>query len=109
MRLSGVPLEGKRRRCGLEVGAGVAQGRETSGADAKCRARGGAGDCISKQAQGLPGGSVVETQETWVRSLTWEDPLEKETATHSRILAWEVPWTEKPGWLQYMGLQKSQT
>ena len=52
---------------------------------------------------------MVETQETWVRSLTWEDPLEKETATHSRILAWEVPWTEKPGWLQYMGLQKSQT
>ena len=94
---------------GWRWGWGVAQGRGTSGAGAKWRARGGAGDCISKQAQGLPGGSVLETQETWVRSLTWEDPLEKETATHSSILAWEAPWTEKPGWLQCLGLQKSQT
>ena len=36
-------------------------------------------------------------QETWIRSLGWEDPLEKEMATHSSILAWEIPWTEKPG------------
>ena len=34
-------------------------------------------------------------RETWVRSLGWEDPLEKETATHSSILAWKIPWTEK--------------
>ena len=40
-------------------------------------------------------------QETWVRSLGQEDPLEKETATHSRILIWEIPWTEEPGGLQY--------
>ena len=46
--------------------------------------------------------------ETWVQSLGWEDLLEKETATHSSILAWEVPWTEEPGRLQSMGLQ-SQT
>ena len=46
--------------------------------------------------------------ETWVRSLDQEDPLEKEMATHSRILAWEIPWTEEPGWLQSMGLQESQ-
>ena len=39
-------------------------------------------------------------QETWVRSLGWEDPLEKEMATHSSILAWEILWTEKPGGLQ---------
>ena len=38
-----------------------------------------------------------------------EDPLEKEMATHSRILAWKIPWTEKPGGLQSTGLQKSQT
>ena len=44
-------------------------------------------------------------QEMWVRSLGGEDPLEKEIATHSRILAWEVPWTEEPGGLQSMGLQ----
>ena len=42
-------------------------------------------------------------QETWVRFPDWEDPLEKEMATHSSILAWEIPWTEKPGGLQSMG------
>ena len=36
-------------------------------------------------------------QETWVRSLGWEDPLEKGRATHSSILAWRIPWTEEPG------------
>ena len=63
---------------------------------------------------GFPGGSVVKKthlpmQETWVRSLGWEDPLEKEMATHSSILAWEIPWTEEPGGPQSMGSQKSQT
>ena len=38
-------------------------------------------------------------QETWVQSLGWEDPLEKEMATHSSILAWRIPWTEEPGGL----------
>ena len=47
-------------------------------------------------------------QETRVRSLGQEDPLEKEMATHTRILAWEIPRTEEPGGLQSMGLQKSQ-
>ena len=45
------------------------------------------------------------TQETWVRSLGREDPLEKEMATHSSILAWRIPWTEEPGGLQSMGSQ----
>ena len=44
-------------------------------------------------------------QETQVRSLGWEDPLEKEMAAHSSILAWKIPWTEEPGRLQSMGLQ----
>ena len=44
-------------------------------------------------------------QESWVRSLGWEDPLEKGTATHSSILAWRIPWTEEPGMLQSMGSQ----
>ena len=44
--------------------------------------------------------------ESHVRSLAGEDPLEKEMATHSSILAWRVPWTEEPGGLQSMGLQK---
>ena len=48
-------------------------------------------------------------QEMWVRYLGQEDALEKEMATHSRILAWEIPWTEDPGGLQSMRLQKSQT
>ena len=42
-------------------------------------------------------------QEMWVRSLGWEDPLEKEMATHSSIPAWRIPWTEEPGGLQTMG------
>ena len=45
-------------------------------------------------------------QETWVRSLGQEDPLEKEMATHSSILAWRIPWTEEPGSLQSMGSQR---
>ena len=44
--------------------------------------------------------------ETWVQSLGREDPLEKDMATHSSILAWKIPWTEEPGWLQSMGLQR---
>ena len=42
----------------------------------------------------------------WVRSLGQEDPLEEEMAKHSSILAWEIPWTEEPGGLQFIGLQK---
>ena len=45
-------------------------------------------------------------QETWVRSLGWEDPLEKEMATCCSTLAWKIPWTEEPGRLQSMGLQR---
>ena len=45
-------------------------------------------------------------QETWVPSLGWEDPLEKEMATHSSILAWRIPWTEEPGELQSTGSQR---
>ena len=45
-------------------------------------------------------------QETWVQSLGQEDSLEKEMAIHSSILAWEIPWTEEPGGIQSMGLQR---
>ena len=45
-------------------------------------------------------------QETWVRSLGWEDPLEKGMATHSSVLAWRIPWTEEPGRLQSIGSQR---
>ena len=48
-------------------------------------------------------------QETWLLFLGQEDPLEEGMATHSSMLSWEIPWTEKPGRLQTMGLQKSQT
>ena len=51
---------------------------------------------------------VWETEETWVLSLDREDPLEKNMATHSSILAWRIPWTEQPGGLQSIGSQ-SQT
>ena len=58
----------------------------------------------------FPGGSVVKNspamQEMQIRSLGWEDPLEKEMATHSSLLAWEFPWTEEPGRLQSMGSKR---
>ena len=53
--------------------------------------------------------SMQQTQETWARSLGWEDPLEEEMATHSSILAWRIRWTEEPGGLQSMGPQESDT
>ena len=57
--------------------------------------------------RGFPGGSAVKNrpamQETRVQSLGWEDPLQKEMATHSSILVWEISWTEEPGGLQSMG------
>ena len=60
--------------------------------------------------QGFPGGSGDKASaamwETWVRSLGWEDPLEKEMATHSSTLAWKIPWMEEPGRLQNMGAQR---
>ena len=46
-------------------------------------------------------------QENWVRFLSWEDPLEKEMATHSIILAWRIPWIEEPRRLQSVGSQES--
>ena len=62
--------------------------------------------------EGFPGGSVVKNppakQEAWVRPLGQEDTLEKEKATRSNILAWEVPWTKEPSRLKSMGPQKSQ-
>ena len=64
---------------------------------------------LSMAPQGLPGDSEVKNlpavQEVQVQSLGWEDPLEKEMATHSSILAWRIPWTEER--VQSIGLQKS--
>ena len=57
---------------------------------------------IAQSVKNLPA-----VHETWVEFLGWEDPLEKEMATHSSILAWRIPWTEEPGGLQSMGSQKS--
>ena len=68
---------------------------------------------VEKTNKRFPGGSEVknlpamqETQETWVCSRGWEDPLEEEMATHSSVLAWRIPWTEEPGGLQSIGLQR---
>ena len=58
--------------------------------------------CVAQMVKNLPA-----IQETWVSSLGQEDPLQKEMATHSSILAWRIPWTEEPGRLQSMGSQKS--
>ena len=63
-----------------------------------------------KESWGFPGDSVVKNlpakQEMWAVSLGREDPLEKEMATHSSILAWRIPWPEEPGGLQSMGSQR---
>ena len=60
--------------------------------------------------RGFPGGSDVKRlpamQETPVRFLGQEDPLEKAMATHSGVLAWKIPWAEEPGRLQFMGSQR---
>ena len=62
------------------------------------------GSLVAQTVKNLPA-----TLETRVRSLAQEDPLEEEMATHSSILAWEIPWTEEPDGLQSIGSQKSQT
>ena len=60
--------------------------------------------------QGDRWGSLVKnppaTEKARVRTLSWENPLEKEMATHSCILAWRIPWTEEPGGLWFMGSQR---
>ena len=50
--------------------------------------------------------SLPAVRETWVLSLGWEDPLEKEMAIHAGVLAWKIPWMEEPGGLQSMGSQR---
>ena len=55
---------------------------------------------------GIPGGSDGKESSCNAGDLGWEDPLEKEMATHSSILAWRIPWTEEPGGPQSMGLQR---
>ena len=61
--------------------------------------------CASLAAQTVK--NLPAVQETWVRSLCWEDPLEEGMATHSSILAWRIPWTEEPAKLQSMGSQRA--
>ena len=63
--------------------------------------------CASLVAQVVKNSPAL--QETQVLSLGWENPLEKEVATHSSILAWRIPWTEKPGGLQSMDYKGSDT
>ena len=60
--------------------------------------------CVAQLVKNLPA-----MQETWVLSLGWEDPLEKEMAIHSSVPAWKIPWTEEPGGLQSMGPQELDT
>ena len=59
------------------------------------------GFLVAQRVKRLPA-----VQETWVRSLGWEDLLEKEMATHSSSLAWKIPWTEESGRLQSMGSRR---
>ena len=59
------------------------------------------GSLVAQKVKNLPA-----MQEIWVQSLGWKDPLEKEMATHSNVLAWRIPWSEEPDGLQSMGLQR---
>ena len=59
---------------------------------------------LAQSVKNLP--AMQETQEIWVQSLGLEDPLEEEMATHSSILAWEIPWTEEPCRVQSRGSQR---
>ena len=59
------------------------------------------GSLVAQMVKNLPA-----MWETWVRSLGWKDPLEKEMATHSSIIAWKISWTEEPGELQSLGSQR---
>ena len=65
---------------------------------------------VAKGESSFPDGSMVKNlsalKEVQVRSLGQEDALEKEMTSHSSVLAWEIPWTEEPGGLQYMRLQR---
>ena len=61
--------------------------------------------CVTLVAQLVKNLSAM--QETQVRFLSWKDPLKKEMAIHSSILAWKIPWTEELVWLQFMGSQES--
>ena len=67
----------------------------------------------SRLIRGFPVAQLVKNlsvmQKTWVQSLGQEDPLEKEMATHSGILAWKIPWTEEPWWAAVHGVPKSWT
>ena len=75
------------------------------------------GDCLGIPGAAGFGASLIAQsvknlpamQETQIQFLGWEDPLEKEMATHSSILAWRIPWVEEPGRLQSMGSQELDT
>ena len=62
---------------------------------------------MAQWVKNLP--AVQETQETWIWSLGWEDPLEKGMATHANTLAWRIPWTEEADELQSVGFTESDT
>jgi len=66
-------------------------------------------DPIKGFPRGSEGKETPAMQETQLQSLGWEDPLEKEMATHSSILAWRTPWTEEPGGLQSVGSKELDT
>ena len=83
----------------LEVSDGEWDGREVQKGGDICTPMGAF--LVAQMVMSLPA-----VRETWVGSLGWEDPLEKEMATHSSILAWEIPRMEEPGRLQSMGSQR---
>ena len=95
----------RTKNSGAELGQSLRESRDT-GKTAGCswvpaESEAGRDSLGAQTVKRLPA-----VQETWVQSLGWDDPLEKEMATHSIILALEIPWTEEPGRVQSTGVKK---
>ena len=100
---NGVVVHGEKRAAFMRVGD--KKWREVEAKRSRSQVREGLPcQILAQMVKNLPG-----VWETWVQSLDLEAPLEKGMATHSSILAWRILWTEEPGGLQSIGLQKSQT
>ena len=94
---------------GCEPGSKKGEQFKNQGNQNKLSTLGNNNDVLNAASQVDPAvKNLPAMQETWVQSLGWDDPLEKEMATHSSILAWEIPWTEELDGLQSMQLQRVQ-
>ena len=93
---------GKKSTCNAGDPSSIPESRRSAGEGIDCQLQYSWASLVVQTIKNLPA-----VQETWVRSLGWEDPLEKGMTTHSSILAWRIPWTEETVRLQSMELQRA--